>query len=127
MYLSLAPEGVFLIQRSSNILRVTEGDPVDVKFTFLIYHDPTVTVGTKVFYKRTTSGGFVNPNSSAVFPDPFPAMHCSRQGTQPPQTFGIMVSNPSVDDSGNYSVVVLIGNTNYTANFTIIGKHVLYF
>ena len=126
MYLSLAPQGVFLIQPPSNILRVTEGEPVDVKFVFLIYHDPTITVGTLDFYK-TTGGGFVKSNTSAISESDFAVInnYC-HQGSQRPQVFGIMVSNPSVDDSGNYSVVAPIGNTNYTANFTIIGKHVLY-
>ena len=126
MYLSLAPQGVFLIQPPSNILRVTEGEAVDVKFVFLIYHDPNLVVGTPDFY-NTTGGGFVNPNTSAISKNEFAVInnYC-HQGSQRPQVFGIIVSNPSVDDSGNYSVVASIGNTNYTANFTIIGKHVLY-
>ena len=127
MYLSLAPQGVFLIQPPSNILRVTEGEAIDVKFVFLIYHDPNLVVGTPDFYK-TTGGGFVKSNTSAISKNDFPNIdnYC-HQGSQRPQVFGIMVRNPSVNDSGNYSVIAPIDNTNYTANFTIIGKHVLYF
>lgn len=111
---------------------MTEGQPVVFDFIFLVYRDPTRTIGTKTIYKRTASGGFISPNGSVVseyglvninnYCYPGPVSSPIGTITPRPQPYGVRVRNPNVNDSGNYSVVVRIGNTDYTANFTIIGK-----
>lgn len=129
LFLILAPKGLFLTHSSSATLRVTEGELVQFNFIFLLYHpgNPKPTE-TQFIYKRTASGGFISPNDSVVrefglarindycYPGPVGAI------TPRPQPYGVMVRNPNVNDSGNYSVVVPYDGTNYTANFTIIGK-----
>lgn len=134
LFLILAPKGLFLTHSSSATLRVTEGELVQFDFIFLLYHpgNPKPTE-TQFIYKRTASGGFISPNGSVVLEFGLARIndYCylddrltSPTGaiTPRPQPYGVRVRNPNVNDSGNYSVVVPYDGTNYTANFTIIGK-----
>ena len=122
-----APIGIFQIQPLSNSLRLDEGQSVQTVLIFLSYGQAEKVMPN--LYKVSANGDLIHisaSSNSGVFVSGIVNIgdYCAPGllSTPRPNVFGVRIINPSLADSGTYTVIDTIDGSNYTANFTISGK-----